>query len=314
MSAFFDTLQSIDPKRLIGYLEGPAEGPLFIILAGIHGNEPAGVRAAQNFMQEAKKLSRKACGSIVALKGNLQALAAEKRFINKDLNRMFKPDIIEKAEHTTPEQADYICEYKELTALTENIAALAELTNQLYFVDCHTVSSESMPFISLTEEVSCEELAQKIPVFSVVGEHREPRGYTDEYFVSLGGAGFTYESGQHNDKSSIENQEAVLWLLAAHTGCLPFDAFNFEHYHAMLSKYTISGRQTFYIKYHYQLQDEEVFTMRPGFVNFQEVFKNEKLADSSVNSSILSPLDARLYMPLYQKTGKDGFFLVSSQN
>ena len=104
-----------------------------------------------------------------------------------------------------------------------------------------------------------------------------------------------------------------MWLLAAHTGCLPFDAFDFNHYHALLAKYTISGRQTFYIKYHYLLEEKEDFTMQPGFVNFQEVFRNEKMAESSLNGTVTAPFDARVYMPLYQKKGKDGFFLVKAK-
>ena len=203
MSDFIDVIQNIESRRVAGYLEGPAMGPILIILTGIHGNEPAGIEAAETFIEEAKKLQKRACGSIVVLKGHLQAIEAGKRFLDKDLNRMFKPETIKQAQNSQPGQPDYLREYEELLPLTEAINEIAKLTDELYFLDCHTVSAESMPFISLTEEASCEALAQKIPVFSVVGEHREPRGYTDEYFVALGGAGFTYESGQHEDKSSV---------------------------------------------------------------------------------------------------------------
>jgi succinylglutamate desuccinylase len=49
--------------------------------------------------------------------------------------------------------------------------------------------------------------------------------------------------------------------------------------------------------------------MRPGFRNFQAVKKKEILADDR-KGSIKAIDNGLILMPLYQKQGNDGFFLV----
>jgi succinylglutamate desuccinylase len=51
--------------------------------------------------------------------------------------------------------------------------------------------------------------------------------------------------------------------------------------------------------------------MKKGYRNFQEIAQNEILATDK-NGVIKAPYDCRILMPLYQKQGNDGFFLVKS--
>ena len=49
--------------------------------------------------------------------------------------------------------------------------------------------------------------------------------------------------------------------------------------------------------------------MNEGYLNFQEVKKGEHLANDK-NGPIYASEDSLILMPLYQKKGEDGFFLV----
>jgi len=49
--------------------------------------------------------------------------------------------------------------------------------------------------------------------------------------------------------------------------------------------------------------------MYPDYKNFQKVSKGEVIAKDK-NGEIVAPVDALILMPLYQKQGDDGFFLI----
>src|SRR5574338_626079 len=86
-------------QRIIGSYIGDREGPLLICIGGIHGNEPAGIKAIEEVMQwlEIEKLNFPNFnykGSFLGLRGNLEAIRQKKRFIDRDLNRMLNPEEI----------------------------------------------------------------------------------------------------------------------------------------------------------------------------------------------------------------------------
>ena len=88
-------------ERIIGqHTEGKA-GPLVIVFGGAHGNEPAGVTA----LQEVFKLLGQEYqsnpgfefnGKIIGLIGNLRAYSTGQRFIDKDLNRLWTSENIQR--------------------------------------------------------------------------------------------------------------------------------------------------------------------------------------------------------------------------
>ena len=61
------------------------------------------------------------------------------------------------------------------------------------------------------------------------------------------------------------------------------------------------------------IQPVEGFEMLPGFKNFQKVKKGELIAKDK-NGDIFSPANGRILMPLYQKQGEDGFFIIKEIN
>ena len=54
------------------------------------------------------------------------------------------------------------------------------------------------------------------------------------------------------------------------------------------------------------------FAMNEGYFNFKPVKKGEVLAHDK-DGPIASPQDGLIFMPLYQKEGSDGFFIVDEE-
>ena len=63
------------------------------------------------------------------------------------------------------------------------------------------------------------------------------------------------------------------------------------------------------IIHRHAIEEGDNFVMEPNFKNFQFVPKNTLLATDK-NGEVRNKEDAHLLMPLYQKQGEDGFFLV----
>src|SRR5262249_5132745 len=117
-------------ERIIGRLRGDLPGPMLIIVGGVHGNEPAGVRAAASVLAGLGGVALR--GDVVALAGNVRALGLGRRYQVRDLNRMWTGAPVEGDD---PE----VLEQRELGAALDE--ALAAARGPLYFLDLHTTSA-----------------------------------------------------------------------------------------------------------------------------------------------------------------------------
>ena len=59
------------------------------------------------------------------------------------------------------------------------------------------------------------------------------------------------------------------------------------------------------------IEESDQFQMKPGYYNFKAVNKGEILAHDR-KGNITSPCNGMIFMPLYQKSGNDGFFIVDN--
>ena len=123
--------------------------------------------------------------------------------------------------------------------------------------------------------------------------------------ISLG-----FEAGQHDKKESVDNCITFLWLaLVAAKGIRKKDVANYNFYQKTLGNFNES--QVFYqIDYKYTIAPTEDFKMVEGFENFQKVKKGEILAFSN-GKEVKANSDGKIFMPLYQQKGDDGFFIIS---
>src|SRR6185295_5769297 len=75
--------------RVLGRRRGEAPGPTLIAVGGVHGNEPAGVRAARRALARLESAGVRIDGELLALGGNLRALRQNRRYLVRDLNRQW---------------------------------------------------------------------------------------------------------------------------------------------------------------------------------------------------------------------------------
>src|SRR5690242_19684146 len=76
-----------DLPRVLGTYGSHNDGPLIICIGGIHGNEPAGVVAAQRVLDWLTTHQPSFRGGLIALTGNRAALLCNCRCLSHDLNR-----------------------------------------------------------------------------------------------------------------------------------------------------------------------------------------------------------------------------------
>lgn len=74
-------------KRIIKTIKGKPSGPVIVFFGGIHGNEKAGNIAINQVLSDLGE--GEVNGTIYGITGNIKALKANQRFIEKDLNRLW---------------------------------------------------------------------------------------------------------------------------------------------------------------------------------------------------------------------------------
>ena len=297
-------------SRIIDSFPAQDAPPRLVVFAGVHGNEPSGVLALQRVFEQLRAQQIPLSGQLVGVLGNMEALRQEVRYVNEDLNRLFLPSRIEQAREDPDVQTFETLELLSICDLVDSLEARTE--DELFFVDCHTTSSASIPFISLNEGFpSSLQLAQQIPVATVIGAEKEIVGCLAEWLNKRGWTGFTYEAGQHQAAISVDNQEAVIWLALLHAGCIneAQARLYLDRARATLKQQGTQQQEVYQLLSAYRIRDDEAFRMEPGFRNLQLVRQGERLATSD-GEPVVAPQDAYLLMPLYQPQGNFGFFLV----
>ncbi|ARN78555.1 succinylglutamate desuccinylase [Nonlabens spongiae] len=294
-------------ERIINkYTSGDA-GPLVFITAAVHGNEPSGVQALEEVFTQLQTAKPKIKGTLVGLRGNLNALANDRRFIDEDLNRTWTKEKIEKTFHETREETEMMEIIEILDKELENHNG-----KEAYFLDCHTTSSQSVPYISVQVKGDNDPWAHKFPTYIVRGFSDMVNGSIDHYFTDRGLTGFTFEAGQHDHPDSKRHHESMIWLILKNACDL--DLTEIATYPDCIESLENDppNQKTFEIIHRHEIQSDDDFKMIPGFENFQKISKGELLAHNN-GEDVKSIWDARIFMPLYQGQGNDGFFVIEEQ-
>ena len=294
-------------QRNIGVFKGNKPGPNLIFFGGIHGNELSGIYALQHVLDDLHQTKPNFKGSIYAIAGNLKAIEAEKRFIGKDLNRIWFPNtLIPKEERTK------VSEYNEKIEILNKLIEVLSNDQPTFLFDLHTTSSHSMPFISISDTLKNRKIIKNIPVQLVLGLEELLDGPMFSFFSELGLPAILFEAGHHDAISSYENNVAFIWMILAELKCVKKRSIpDYHKFVETLKKNSPGGNKTFEIKHRHLIKDQEHFKMKEGFVNFQKVEKGETIAHNK-NGKILSKRNGYIFMPLYQSQGCDGFFLVKN--
>ncbi len=292
-----------EDSRIIGAYETGTEGPLLFISAGIHGNEPSGVRALKKVFKVLAKERPEIKGKVVGVYGNRTALKKGVRYIDEDLNRTWTEKNVNAKIKDTNEK-------REMFEIIDVLKSHSDESNsKSYFLDCHTTSSDSLPYISVQNVGNNDAWAHRFPVYIIRGFSDIVFGCIDHYLSRTGVTGFVFEGGQHESKDATVYHEGMMWLALVEACGLDLKTFSdFPKAVEELLKQK-EKQKTFEIIHRHSLGENDSFEMQPGYENFQAIEKGEFLAIKN-GEQVLSRWDAFIFMPLYQSQGNDGFFVV----
>lgn len=295
-------------NRIIGEISGFNPGPTIIAIGGIHGNETSGVVALEKLTSFLQDQQKDVCGRLIAIRGNLGALKIGRRYLQHDLNRIwgkFETDNIESGEWTTEHTTDDYKELVELYLLVKKI--LSEGQGPYIFADLHSVSSRTIPFITINDMLRNRRLSRKFPVPVVLGVEEYIKGSFLSRVNALGYTAVGFEAGIHKDPQTVVNQYSFMLLLLHYSEVYQLSQEELGQHMWQLDS-ELSHR-FFEVRYRQEIVEGQSFSMASNFRNFCRINRNELLAELN-GESLMAPFKGRLFLPLYQKQGSDGFFVV----
>ena len=292
-------------KRILYKVEGDTSGPVMVFFGGIHGNEKAGVKAIESVLPQLD--ASKIKGTVYGIAGNLAALKLNKRFITKDLNRQWTREKIKPLEN----QVDFKNEDAEQKALFNLLTEILNYHNgPFYFIDLHTTSSKTIPFITINDALINRRFSNLFAVPKVLGIEEYLEGPLLSYINQLGYVSLGFESGQHTDELAVKNSISFINLALVYAEILNAeDLDNMLQHENSLRESTENNTKTYEVIYRHKVEPNEDFRMCEGYKSFQNVDEGIVIAISD-GVSIALDKPATLFMPLYQKAGEDGYYLI----
>lgn len=305
-------------RRVIGKYEGNERGPLLILFGAMHGNETAGVKAIDLMLKmlEVEPITNPEfsyAGKVIGIIGNLEAYRKKQRFIDRDLNRSWKRENVEKAFDSV--KGNEFAELTEIRYIIQNVFKEIKTykPSKIYVLDLHTTSSGGGIFtIVPEEEKESMAIGQELGAPVITNMTKDIKGTTMQYFTTenmgVPTVCFTFESGQHDDPLSINR------AIAAITNCMKIigsiDGRHIENRHnCLLVEYSKGLPGLSRLIYKHEIKAEDDFVMKEGYKNFQRIKRGEILGRDH-KGVVKSPKKGLILMPLYQKQGDEGFFLV----
>ena len=301
--------QALDNKitvnRILGHIKGFKSGPTVVFFGGIHGNETAGVLALKDALDGINVAHVK--GSIYGLAGNCKALKLQQRYVDEDLNRLWTKERIAEIKSKTilnTEEEELLIVLNILNGILKN--------NQppFYFIDLHTTSSKTLPFITINDALINRKFSRLFPVPAVLGIEEYLHGPLLSYINEMGYVSLGFESGQHNDLRSITNNIAFIYLTLVYSGVLEENGVaQFSSYYQQLQVQAAKMVDVFEVIYVHTITPNHTFKMHEGFKSFQPIKKGTPLATGN-NLEVKANHTGVMFMPLYQKRGAEGFFII----
>jgi predicted deacylase len=305
-------LDALPEGREVGRVSsvGPDPRPTLIAIGAIHGNERAGITAAQRVIARLSRSDVQVRGELIAFAGNFAAMRAGKRYIERDLNRVWtdaQVAAVEARAAADPTKLDAE-DHEQLEILAAVRAAIARATGPVYLVDLHTTSAHGVPFALFGDTLAQRAFVSALPLPIIMGLEEQVDGVLSSYWTRQGCVTFGVEGGQHADPGSIDNLEAVLLLAAEAAGIFPRGSIpETRAAHALLESRRGDLPRVMEVVSRHAIAPEDAFKMEPGFKNLDHA-RAEQLLARDRNGEIRAPSDGLVMLPLYQGQGDDGFF------
>jgi succinylglutamate desuccinylase len=279
-----------------------------VITAGLHGNEPAGVIAARAVLDDLASLRAVLCGQVVAFAGNRPALARRVRYVVRDLNRRWRQPELDRLRasplHDLRAEDREQCELHEAFLLLEREAA------SLTFLDLHTTSGPTQPFVCFADTSDNRSLACALPVAVVLGLERTIGGTMLSWCSERGHAAISFEAGQHDEPAARVRHVAAIWTLLVALGAIDAaDVPSFEAHEAVLTQATHGRSRVVEVLLRHVVREGDDFQMLAGFKSFDPVGAGQIVAYDR-SGPVRAPQAGLMLMPRYQGVGEDGFFVA----
>ena len=299
------------PPRVVARLRGASAGPTLIVVAGVHGNEPAGLIAAGRAVEAVTRAGGPARGEIVVLAGNRRALSRGVRFIQRDLNRQWTDERVAELRAAAANPAVVLGpedrEQLELADALEEVLAAAR--GRVYVVDLHTTSAEGIPFALIGDHLRHRSLALSLPLPLLLGLTGTLGGTLTDWLSLRRCVAMAVEGGAHGSERSAVHHEAVFLLALVGAGLVEASALSgLPELRARLASAWRDLPRAIRVHHRHAITAADRFVMEPGFANVQRVEAGTLLARDA-RGEIRAEKSAVLVMPLYQKLGDEGFFL-----
>jgi succinylglutamate desuccinylase len=299
-------------NRIIGDY-GKGNERLLICTAGMHGNEPEGVYALQRVFEYLENFSlQKFHGRFIGIRGNIKALKEGKRYLKQDLNRVFSEENVSNVRRKITNDHP---ELKELEDIIETVESIGiSKYSQKYFLDLHATSGENGIFLitPFDEIPSHSDLISRLNSPKILNISSLLKDTSVPFMKHHGFYSFGFEGGKIGNMTTVQNHIALVWQVLAKAGFLAekFEPHEVKEYKALES--FAQGLPSYLrLTYRHSIKEEDEFRMIQGFENFSYVKKGDLLAFDK-KGEVLAPQEGYLLMPLYQKTGSDGFFMAVS--
>lgn len=303
-------------ERVLGRMGRAGPGaPTLIVVAGVHGNEPAGVEASRRVARALGEREAALRGSVLFVVGNLQALAQRRRFLDRDLNRAWTAAGVEALLARDPEpmgvgEADTAEDVEQRELLNVLSGAIDDAGGPVFVLDLHTTSGDGGAFSTVADTLRNRALALELPVPLVLGLEELVEGTLHEYLGTRGCISLAFESGQHEEPAAVDRAEAGVWIMLAATGLVAeADLPELSRARKVLARDSMRLPRVLEMRHRHPVAAVDEFRMRPGHRNFEKVDRGDVVADDRAGP-VRVPETGRLLMPLYQAQGQDGFFLV----
>lgn len=296
----------IDLSRVLGDCGAPGSGATLVCVGGLHGNEPSGVLALRRVFEELRAERIVLRGRFVGVAGNLMALAAGRRYLSYDLNRIWwraRVDRIRRAAGPLPPEEE---ELRELDILFDRLRREAE--GRLWFIDLHSTSAPTPPFVTFEDNLLNREFASRFPAPHVLGLEEELVGTLEGYLSSRGVITVGFEAGQHDDPGSVNCAEAAVWIALEASGLLPSGP-RVEAARQLLAPSGQKLPRVVEVRHRHPVVEGDGFRMIPGLEGFQPIRAGTTVA-MDTDGPVTATQDGLLFMPLYQEQGDDGFFVI----
>lgn len=300
-------IEKLPDSREIGRVVGRDPGPTMVVVGGIHGNEPAGLVAAQRVLDRLARDDAGLRGELVVFSGNRAALQLRRRYQAKDLNRVWSDERLAAlrrapAAELDPEDREQL----ELLAAVEG--AMARSRGQVYVLDFHTTSAAGIPFVLFGDTLQQRRFGFSFPLPVILGLEEQVDGVLSAYFTQRGCIAASVEGGQHDDPTSIDNLRACLWVALVAAGLLDRRRTpEHEVSHALLESRRGTLPPVMEVTRRWAITPADEFRMAPGFANLDRARRGQRLA-RDVRGEILADEDGIVMLPLYQGLGNEGFF------